>query len=150
MMFNASIKRTGLALVLLGAFGSAVQVLGAEINEKQRQALNNFQHELSECAMFYSVSEEGLKKNGSPSALETSKRSGQLKNQMIELAMMIGQVTGMNQKAMQARFQMSFKGMMDEMNDNFVNYSILLQKHAVPCAQLINDSSKRLADAMSQ
>ena len=54
---------------------------------------------------------------------------------MIELAVMLGPVIGMNQKGIEARLRISFNGMTDEMGDNFVNYSILLEKHAVSCAQ---------------
>ncbi len=124
--------------------------LGAEINERQRQKLNNLQHELSECAMFYSITAEGTKKSGSARGLENSKRSGQLSDQMIELAVMLGPVIGMNQKGIEARFRISFNGMMDEMDDNFVNYSILLEKHAVSCAQLMEDFPKRAEDATNK
>jgi len=149
-MFNAFIKRTVLTIILVGGLVGVTPVLGSGVNEKQRQTLNNLQHELSHCAMFYKISEQGMKKKGSAERLEVSKRSAQLSNQMMVLALTIGKTIGMNQKAFKARFQMSYDSMMDEMDNNFVNYSILLQKNLSKCTQLSKGFKKRIENVMNQ
>tara|TARA_R110002110_G_scaffold137735_1_gene323071 strand:- start:6086 stop:6538 length:453 start_codon:yes stop_codon:yes gene_type:complete len=120
----------------------------AEINEDQRKALNNLQHEIANCVMFYTISAAGLLKNGSPEALKSSKSASIYKDQMFETAVAVGSIIGMNEKAMTARFQMAFNQMMDEMDNNFVNYSILLQQHAKPCAELYVSMESRISEAI--
>ncbi len=129
---------------------TAMNALAQDISEPQRKALNNLQHELSECAMFYNISEKGFKKNGSADALKSSQQSAHMKDTLFIMAYMIGRDIGMNEDAMSTRLKMSFNSMMDMMDDNFVNYSILLQKYAEPCASLYRNADARINEAMGR
>jgi hypothetical protein len=119
-----------------------------DISEKQRQALNNLQHELSNCAMFYQISAEGNKRNGSANSAATSKQAHSLKEQSLAFAITIGNMTGMSLKGMKARLELSFDRQMNEMDNNFVNYSILLKQYVYTCADLLKNITDRAERAL--
>ena len=149
MQYRA-VRRTILAAFAAILMCGPMPVSGAEVTETQRSALNNLQHEVSECAMFYSISEEASDRNNSALAKNMSKHSRKLKDNFVEAAVTLAAAIGMVPDAVKARFRMSFNAMMDQMNDNFVNYSILLEKHAVSCAKLYDGFTNRYEGAMRQ
>lgn len=120
-------------MIFLMTQGSAV---ADGLSETQVKRLNNLQSEISECAMFYSISEGGLQRNGSPEALKNAEEISVIMGQMVEVAATVGSSIGMNQEAMQARFELMFNDMMEKMENNFVNYSILLKQYGKTCATL--------------
>ena len=129
---------------------TAMNALAQDISESQKEALNDFQHELSECAIFYDISERALKKNGSPDALSSSQQSAHRKSVLFVLAYMIGRDIGMNEDVISARLKKYFRSMVDMMNGDIANHSILVQKYAQSCEFLYRNSDARINEAMGR
>ena len=62
---------------------------------------------------------------------------------MLKAAFFFGTVIEMKQEAMSARVAMANEMMMTNMGNHFKNFSILLQKHAKPCADLAENITDR-------
>lgn len=118
------------------------------LSENQRQALNNFQAELLECAMFYEISAVGLKRNGSPASIASSPHANKSKEELVMMASLVGKRIGMSVQGMTEWANLSYKSQMKKMDGNFVNYSILLQEYLEPCTVLLNDAVGRLNQAL--
>ena len=135
-------RRQLYAFVTLTIFGAA-NAFAQGLSEKQRQELNNLQHELSNCAMFYQISEEGIRRNGSANSAETGKLAASMKDRSLGYAVVIGNMIGMSQDSMKARLELSFDHQMNEMGNNFVNYSILLKQYVHTCVDLQKNTEER-------
>ncbi len=134
-----------LAMVVMASPGQA-----QEITEEQRQNLNNLQHEITFCAVFYNISEEGLRKMDTAEGLKLAQHTEILKNELTEFAATLGLFIGMNIEAMNARVEMAMDLMMDKMDNTYVNYSILLKEYAVQCADVYENSVTRAGGIMGK
>ena len=142
-------KRILCALMCLGIF-SAAGADAKDISEKQRQALNNLHQEISDCAMYFHISSEGVIRVGSNRALTISHRSTKWKDHLVSFGSEIGKIIGMTKREMTARSKLSFDGQMTEIGNDFANYSVLLKKRLAPCAALIKNLNDRVDQAMDR
>ena len=131
-------------LVIFWAAGANAK----SISEKQKRALNILHGEISDCAMYFNISSQGVTRIGSAKANTISQRSIKWRNHLISMATEIGKRIGLSKKAINARFKLSFESQMDEIDNDFGNYSILLKKHLKPCATLIKELNERIDRAM--
>ena len=121
-----------------------------ELTEEQRQGLNNLQHEIAICSVFYKFSEEGMRRMNTEEALEQALTAAALSNGLRVTAGILGELIGMKAEAMTARLEMAAVHMMDKMDGNFVNYSILLQEYATHCANMYSNSSTMVEEIMGK
>ena len=134
-----------LVMVMIASPGNA-----KELTEEQRQGLNNLQHEITFCAVFYSISEGGLRRMDTAEALAEAIKTEGLKNELGQAAAILGKLIGMNNEAMSARMTMAMDNMMGKMDGNFVNYSILLKEYAVNCANIYKNSVSMAEEIMNK
>ena len=57
---------------------------------------------------------------------------------------MIGQQLNMKTEAMSARVKMAFQRMQDEMGSDFINFSVILDKYAYYCKDVIEKPEQRI------
>jgi hypothetical protein len=106
----------------------------AAFGYEPERARNNLAHELAECAAYYHLSGQmqGLT-DAQKKAFTDSSAS------LMQLSISLTSV-----KVGFARFELSMKTMTREMDNNWENYSIVLNKYAFPCKDLAENPDTRL------
>jgi hypothetical protein len=99
------------------------------------RALNNLAHELAECAGFYVISQKILQ-------AQEPKLAEQM-NEAADRALDFSK-TLTSEKLTRARTEMAIKSMMKEIDNDAMNYSILLNKYADNCGEAVSDPMKRM------
>jgi hypothetical protein len=109
--------------------------MGGAFAYELERAVNNLAHELAECAGFYVISEKILHAQ-EPKLAERSQAAA---DSALEYS-----TTLTNEKLTRARAEMAIKSMMKEIDNDAMNYSILLNKYADNCGQAVSDPKKRM------
>lgn len=98
-------------------------------------AANNYAHELADCSAFYMLSSTIVKAQRPEMADQLQKAA--------ELAYELSS-TLTNSKLALARAQMATKTMIKEIENDAINFSILLNKYADPCKESIDNYEARM------
>ncbi|MGZ9738052.1 hypothetical protein ACXX83_06355 [Pseudomonas sp. GNP012] len=109
--------------------------IGAAFAYEPERAVNNFAHELAECAGFYVISEKNFQAQ-EPKLAERSKTAG-------ERALYYSKELT-SEKLTRARTEMAIKSMMTDIDNDAANYSILLNKYSDQCGEAVSDPVKRM------
>lgn len=115
-------------------------------NEAAVGALNNFQHEITECGVFYRLMIECSK--GKRPEIEAGLEVGEKRSW--ELAARIGVMIGMTKDAMISRMQMEQKVQRSLVNNNCVNASSLIDRYAVRCRKIIDNTDAVLSEYLGK
>ena len=128
-----------LGIVVLGLLfvGSAYS------NEKQTYILNNLQEDFTTCYSYFKIAEEGISRgsNADKKTIVGLKKSADIS---LESAYLVGEQLNMKTEAMTARVKMSFQKMQKEMGSDFINFSIILEKYAYYCKEVIEKPEVRM------
>lgn len=109
--------------------------LGSAFAYEPERAVNNFAHELAECAGFYVISVKILQVQ----APELAERSDNAADSALEYSKALT-----SEKLTRARTEMAIKSMMKDIDNDSTNYSILLNKYADSCGEAVSDPVKRM------
>ena len=109
--------------------------LGAAFAYEPERAVNNLAHELAECACFYLLSSK-LIQSQKPELAEQS-------NQAAVSALAYSKALT-SETLTRARTEMAIKSMLKEIDNDAVNYSILLNKYADQCGETVADPVTRM------
>ena len=109
---------------------------GAIADEKQTYILNNLQEDFTTCYSYYKIAGEGISR-GRELDQETIDGLNRSADIALQSAYLIGQQLNMKTEAMSARVKMAFKTMQKEMGSDFINFSIILDKYAYYCKDVI-------------
>ncbi len=93
------------------------------------RAKTNQAHELAECAAFYLLGSEAVRRNGAKELANTLKQSA-------TLAMLLSKGLS-NKDVLQARIEMAVDEQKKMMNNDFSNVSILLHKYKDVCKSAV-------------
>ena len=128
-----------LGIVVLGLLLSG----NAYANEKQTYVLNNLQEDFTTCYSYFKIAEEGISRgsNVNKDTIAGLKRSADIS---LESAYLVGEQLNMKAEAMTARVKMSFQKMQKEMGSDFINFSIILEKYAYYCKEVIEKPEVRM------
>jgi hypothetical protein len=96
-------------------------------------ARNNFAHELAECSAYYQFMAEAPR-------LNAAMKRKSLEASDFLLSLSVGLTT---QELSLARFELALKTMMRDIDFNWENVSILLNKYAYPCKDVAEDPEAR-------
>ena len=112
-------------------------------DEKQTYVLNNLQEDFTTCYCYYKIAVEGISRGREldQEAINGLNRSA---NIALESAYLIGQQLNMKTEAMSARVNMAFQKMQDEMGSDFINFSVILDKYAYYCKDVIEKPELRI------
>ena len=128
-----------LGIVVLGLLLSG----NAYANEKQTYILNNLQEDFTTCYSYFKIAEEGISR-GSNVDKETVAGLKKSADISLESAYLVGEQLNMKTEAMTARVKMSFQKMQKEMGSDFINFSIILEKYAYYCKEVIEKPEVRM------
>lgn len=113
--------------------------------DKVKAAANNLSHELVNCTAFFYVTAIGMLNRGDDKGREMASGQRQTGDRLAEVASQIGQIIGQKPEAIAARLEMALTDLRKEMDDNFLNYSIIQQKYMQPCVDLAANVNGRIA-----
>ena len=119
-------------------------IIGASsADEKQTYVLNNLQEDFTTCYSYYKIAGEGISR-GRELDQETIDGLNRAAEIALESAYLIGQQLNMKTEAMSARVKMAFQRMQDEMGSDFINFSVILDKYAYYCKDVIEKPEQRI------
>lgn len=129
--------------ILLTIFFTLVLSGGASADEKQTYVLNNLQEDFTTCYSYYKIAGEGISRGREldQETIDGLNRSAEI---ALESAYLIGQQLNMKSEAMSARVKMAFETMQKEMGSDFINFSIILDKYAYYCKDVIEKPEQRI------
>ena len=129
--------------ILLTIFFTLVLSGGASADEKQTYVLNNLQEDFTTCYSYYKIAGEGISR-GRELDQETIDGLNRSADIALQSAYLIGQQLNMKTEAMSARVEMAFQKMSDEMGSDFINFSVILNKYAYYCKDVIEKPEQRM------
>jgi len=128
-------------ILVIGLFLNSSNAFSDAIND---YIFTNLQEDYTNCYCYYKISEEGvrrtktsLKDGGVEKLAEAAERS-------LMGAFEVGEALNMKLEAMTARVKMSLEIMKKEVDEDYVNISILIDKYGYLCRDLINDPKSRV------
>ena len=119
-------------------------IIGASsADEKQTYVLNNLQEDFTTCYSYYKIAGEGISRGREldQETIDGLNRSAEI---ALESAYLIGQQLNMKTETMSARVKMAFQRMQDEMGSDFINFSVILDKYAYYCKDVIEKPEQRI------
>lgn len=110
--------------------------LGEAENPILRSALNNLSHEMTECAAYYTITEEAMRRSGKEN---TAKRLSAVSDGLLLRSRKIN-----IDKTVLARMQLALKSMTDAMENNIENISVLIVQYGDLCKFVVEKTDQRL------
>ena len=104
----------------------------------------NLQHDYTNCYCYYKISEEGVKRTKTSLKDEAVEKLAEAAERSLMGAFKFGEELNMKQEAMTARVKLSLESMMEKVDDDYVNISILIDEYGYMCRDLINDPKSRV------
>ena len=131
-------KILGIVVLSLLFSGNAIS------DEKQKYVLSNLQEDFTTCYSYFKIAEEGLSRgtNVDKETIAGLRRSSEIS---LQSAYLVGEELNMKLEAMSARVKMSFEKMKKEMGSDFINFSIILDKYAYYCRDVIEKPEERMS-----
>jgi pyruvate formate-lyase activating enzyme-like uncharacterized protein len=105
--------------------------------EIMREAANNVSSELVECGAYFQISSEALRRTGRSAIADAYESHSEVALDRALTAAQIGRSSHMAEKVTLARYELSVKDMLAEMDNDMSNISILLNKYATRCKMVI-------------
>ena len=119
--------------------------LFAETKEELRAkyVLSNMQQDYITCYSFYKIGAEYIRKsNGELNIIEGVEKSS---DTSLKFAHETGELMGMTSEEMSSKVKNEMKKQLDQIDNDFNNASILLDKYALQCKNLIENKKKRIS-----
>ena len=107
----------------------------------ETQAFNNFHHEMVECLSYYSIAIQGLENYGDKTTVAEYKK---VVDTLLFRLFKVGRFIDMKDEASQGRILMTMRQFMQEIDNNMVNISILLENYAYQCKAVVEDPYSRV------
>ena len=104
----------------------------------------NLQHDYTNCYCYYKISEEGVKRTKTSLKDEAVEKLAEAAERSLMSAFEVGEALNMKLEAMTARVKISLEIMKKEVDEDYVNISILIDKYGYMCRDLINDPKSRV------
>ena len=117
----------------------------SQTNEELRAeyVLSNMQQDYITCYSFYKIGAEYIKKsNGELNIIEGVEKSS---DTSLKFAHETGELMGMTSEEMSSKVKNEMKKQLDQIDNDFNNASILLDKYALQCKNLIENKKKRIS-----
>ena len=115
-----------------------------QFTEIIKQVNNNISSELIVCSVYFEISSEAIKRGGKDSLSETYSKFAE---QLFVTAMTImldSRSEEMAKKVIKSRFEFFTNQMMNEIESDFSNFSILMNQHHENCVDMVKDPAKHI------
>lgn len=110
-------------------------------SNKTRAWINsNLIDEHANCYVFYKISEEGLNRDTTKPKVNYANITDSLINKMS----ILGKQSSIKQETILAKIELSMKDLKNQMNGDFKNYSIILNKYGQFCKDLVEKPENRM------
>jgi|TARA_B110000240_G_C13159909_1_gene308950 hypothetical protein len=110
-------------------------------NKNDRYVLQNLNQDFITCGVFYSLSSSGAQKaKDAPKA----KLFSEIAMKYYKESFDISKIINMSDEAVEAAAELTMKNMGREMKNDFINYSIIINKYGRFCKNLLEDPDSRL------
>ncbi len=136
---------TVVALTCVVAIGSARTA--EKLNPVETLAFNNFHHEMVYCLSYYTIVIQMLKNRDEEKEAAKYKK---VVDALTDRIIAVGSLLGMKDEAAFARMRMAAREHMQDIDNNFINASILLEKYAEPCKTVVENSDSRIEYWMNE
>lgn len=114
----------------------------APASEIERLALNNFLTEMADCAAYYAIAGEGLRRSGN----DVGAAKHQQVVEVLHLRIFtVAKMINMKPEAALIRLKWAVEDQRKLIDDDMVNISILIDRYGVPCKSVVEDFDARLA-----
>jgi hypothetical protein len=110
-----------------------------------KASANNLSHELVVCGAFFYITAIGAMNRNDAKGQEMGARQKEVGDYLVGVAARVGRIIEQKPEAFEARLEMALADLRGEMNDDFVNYSILQQKYLDGCTDLAANVDNRIA-----
>lgn len=132
-----------ITFIILG-FNSLIlaQDNSEQVIELEKQVANNISSEFVVCAAYFQIVTEAVQRGGDKELAEVYSNST---DQLLIYGMLytsIGRSEELAQKVMKSRFEFFVNSMLDEIENDFGNISILMNKHQTNCVDMVGESAK--------
>ena len=117
----------------------------AETKEEKRAeyVLLNMQQDYIKCYSFYKIGAEYVRKsNGEKNIIEGVEKSS---DTSLKFAHETGELMGMTSEEMSSKVKNEMKKQLDQIDNDFNNAAILLDKYAMQCKNLIENKKQRIS-----
>lgn len=143
------IKRIASIMILvLTILFTGVHCLMAEelsnSDERSREISNNVSEEYVTCAAYFGIASEAVRRSGEN---EVSANFEKARDAALEYALISasqGRTKEMAQKVTLSRLELNMKSMTSEIDNNVENISILINKHAQRCKEIMDYPEKMM------
>jgi hypothetical protein len=110
------------------------------LNPAVREDLNNLSSDLQQCFIYNTVGAQcfGEKEPALKARIQA------IADQQNNLSISVGRMAGISDKAFLARTEMFMKEMKDDLENDCINISVILNKHAMKCKSLMEGFERRL------
>ena len=121
-----------------------------DANELTKEMANNVSEEYVICAAYYMIACEGVRRSGD---LTTAQRIEGARDRALDYALVAarkGRTEEMAQKVTLARLELNVKSMRAEIDGDISNVSILMNKYAARCKEIMEDPDKVMDEWMGK
>ena len=133
-------KLLWLVLACVVAMGSARAA--EKLSPVETLAYNNSHHEMVKCVTYYIFGIQGIKARGGDEK-EAAERQKVLDALNVRI-LTVGSLLGMKDETAPARMRMATRKLAQEMDNDFINFSILIDKYGEPCKTVVEDPDSRV------
>ena len=131
-----------LKIIILSLLFTNATHAETKIEKRAKYVLLNMQQDYIACYSFYKIGSEYVKKsNGDKSAIDGIEKSSDVS---LKLAHDTGEIMGMTTEEMSLKVKSEMNKQFNLIDNNFSNVSILLEKYAQNCKNLIENKKKEL------
>lgn len=142
-------KKLSIFLVLL-IYVMCIQSLFAEevvnSNEISKELSNNVSEEYVTCAAYYSIASEAIRRSGD---IKTAVKYEEARDAALQYALIAakeGRTKEMAEKVTLARLDLNMKSMTKEIDNDIGNISVLMNKYADRCKEILENPDKIMAE----
>jgi hypothetical protein len=115
-----------------------------------KEVSNNISHEYCSCSAFYFILSRGLRRSGELKGASKYEEISQLAFTFALTASQEGRTEEMAEKVTMARLSLEMKSMMHEIDNDYSNASILLDKYLLHCKEIMEDPDKFMEEMMEK
>ena len=125
-------KRTFFISAFILLYFSTLNVYGYD----EQRAIVNLANDYAECAAYYVIAAEGLRKTGDDKLAD---KTMDISKKATEYAIQLS-----NQRVTEARVELAFDKQRKMIDNDYSNFSILILKYADMCKEVMENPDKRL------
>jgi|SoiMethySBSTD1v2_1073268.scaffolds.fasta_scaffold00799_48 hypothetical protein len=137
-----------LLLALLATVASSAVL--ADDMAQIRQAMNNLQHEMTQCSAFFALSAACIEDMPKPDAKKLAANYNKAGLEILGKAWEIGASLGMTDDAMNSRAMLATDEMKELVSDSCTNIASALVRYGSSCKELYQTPDKALVRLMQQ